>query len=244
LSNFKLTYKRFSEQSILVEWPQDISEITLDDVLGFKKAIKKSNAKEVLQINSAYNSILINYTYTIDNFNDEILTLKHIYSAKVNLEKGIFKLWKIPVCYDDEFALDIDLISEAQKCNKTEIIQRHSEVLYTVYFIGFLPGFLYLGGLDERLNFPRKETPRLHIEKGAVAIGGNQTGVYPNESPGGWNVIGNAPVTFFDVSKEIPCFAMAGDKIQFVPITLKQHKDISALAKAGVYQLESEVLDG
>ena len=105
-----------------------------------------------------------------------------------------------------------------------------------------MPGFLYLGGLNNALNFPRKSTPRLQIHKGAVGIGGNQTGIYPSQSPGGWNIIGNSPIKFFDVSKNRPCFAKSGDKIQFYPITIKKHKDITALVDAGVYQLESEVL--
>ena len=112
-----------------------------------------------------------------------------------------------------------------------------------IYFIGFLPGFLYLGGLDERLFTPRKSTPRLRIEKGAVAIGGKQTGIYPQESPGGWNIIGNSPIQFFDNSKNTPCFAKAGDKLQFYSITLKEHHDIKVLVDAGVFQLESEEID-
>jgi len=153
-------------------------------------------------------------------------------------------LWKIPVCYDDAFALDLDEISIKKNLSKQKIIALHTQAIYTIYFIGFLPGFLYLGGLDPALNFPRKSTPRLQIKKGAVGIGGKQTGVYPTQSPGGWNIIGNSPISFFNVSTKIPCFAKAGDKIQFYSISLKQHKAISVLVKEGVYQLESEVLYG
>lgn len=87
---------------------------------------------------------------------------------------------------------------------------------------------------------PRKSTPRLQVAKGAVAIGGNQTGIYPNESPGGWNIIGNSPLNFFDVSKEKPCFAKAGDRVQFYSVSLKTYNNIKTLVEAGVYQLESE----
>ena len=101
-----------------------------------------------------------------------------------------------------------------------------------------------MGGLDERLHIARKQTPRLTIEKGAVAIGGQQTGVYPSESPGGWNVIGNTPISFFDVNKKVPCFASLGDRIVFKPITLKEYNHVKILVEAGVYQMESEVIDG
>jgi inhibitor of KinA len=148
------------------------------------------------------------------------------------------------VCYDSIFGLDLIEISKQKGMSEDAIIKLHSQTFYTVYFIGFLPGFLYLGGLDEKLYFPRKETPRLKVEKGAVAIGGKQTGVYPNISPGGWQIIGNSPISFFDSSKGEPCFAKSGDKIEFYAISKEKYDDIKALVDAGVYQLESEVIDG
>src|SRR5690606_22673794 len=152
-------------------------------------------------------------------------------------------LWKIPVSYDAVFGIDLEAICLEKRISKNELIKRHSQAIYTVYFIGFLPGFLYLGGLDEVLHIARKSTPRLKIEKGAVAIGGHQTGVYPTESPGGWNIIGNSPIEFFNPKSNPPCFAEAGDKISFYPISLKEYRDIKTLSEAGVYQLESEVMN-
>lgn len=228
----------------MIEWPSKIDIKTLEEVILFRERLEKFLVKEIIEIKSAYSSILISYNTTIDNIYDEILKLKAIYSTQNEVNKSFFRQWKIPVCYDDEFALDLGEISLKNKMSKQDIIALHSQAIYTVFFIGFLPGFLYLGGLNNAIHFPRKAIPRLQIEKGAVAIGGNQTGVYPSQSPGGWNIIGNSPIKFFDVSKSIPCFVKPGDKIQFYPITLKQHKNITALINAGVYQLESEVLNG
>lgn len=228
----------------MIEWPSKIDIKTLEEVILFRERLEKFLVKEIIEIKSAYSSILISYNTTIDNIYDEILKLKAIYSTQNEVNKSFFRQWKIPVCYDDEFALDLGEISLKNKMSKQDIIALHSQAIYTVFFIGFLPGFLYLGGLNNAIHFPRKAIPRFQIEKGAVAIGGNQTGVYPSQSPGGWNIIGNSPIKFFDVSKSIPCFVKPGDKIQFYPITLKQHKNITALINAGVYQLESEVLNG
>jgi len=244
LDTFQLTYKPYGERSILVEWPADINVNILQDILKFKNKIRNHIFESKIEVKSAYNSLLITYDFTIENINDKISALKTLYLSSGDIPKTQFRLWKIPVCYEDEFALDLEDISDKKQLSKKEIIQLHSGTIYTVFFIGFLPGFLYLGGLDERLYFPRKSTPRQLIIKGAVAIGGNQTGVYPNESPGGWNIIGNSPINFFDASKDIPCFAKAGDKIQFVPISLKQYNDLSLIVKAGVYQMESEVIHG
>ncbi|MEH6536137.1 MAG: 5-oxoprolinase subunit PxpB [Psychroserpens sp.] len=242
--DFELTYRRFSERSILVEWPTEITENILDDVLIFKNHLLNSRVKSIVQVNNAYSSILIIYKFTIDNVYGEILMLKTSYSDRVSKTKRALKHWRIPVCYDNDFGLDLVEISENKKLSKLEIIKLHSEAIYIVFFVGFLPGFLYLGGLDKRLYFPRKKSPRLHIEKGAVAIGGQQTGVYPNLSPGGWNIIGNSPIHFFDPNKREPCFAKSGDKIQFIPIDRSQYDEIQDKIDNGSYQIESEVFYG
>lgn len=240
--SFSLTYKRFGECSILIEWPSEINSSILQDILRFKSSIENNDVKQVVGLISAYNSLLVMYDFFNFDFKNEIEVLKAICLTKEQSKKAASKLWRIPVCYDVSFGIDLDFISEEKKQPKDLLVKQHSEVVYTIYFIGFLPGFLYLGGLNEALFTPRKSTPRLKIEKGAVAIGGKQTGVYPQESPGGWNIIGNSPINFFDNSKKQPCFAKAGDKLQFYSISLKEHQNIKALVAAKVYQLESEVI--
>ncbi|MCK8481211.1 5-oxoprolinase subunit PxpB [Psychroserpens algicola] len=237
---YNLTYQRFSERSILVEWPSDINENILRDVLGFKNRLEHSNIKEIVQVNSAYSSLLVIYVSTIDNVYDEIKRLKVEYSSRDCLDRPVFKFWEIPVCYDKEFGIDLEEISEEKNCSISQIIQLHSQPIYTVYFVGFLPGFLYLGGLDKGLHFPRKVSPRLQIKKGAVAIGGAQTGIYPNASPGGWNIIGNSPLEFFNPNHDIPCFAKAGDNIKFIPVDRDVYNQILMDVQNGRYHIKSQ----
>lgn len=244
MGKYNLTYKPFGERSILVEWPSKIDKNILFDVLNFKDVLQKSLLKEKVYIKSAYNSILISYDITINKIYDKIFAFEQLYLGLSKVEKSAFKLWKIPVCYDVKFGIDLEEVSNKNNLLIGEIIRLHSAQIYQIYFIGFLPGFLYLGGLDKKLHFPRRATPRLQVKKGAIAIGGNQTGVYPNISPGGWNIIGNSPINFFDVTNSQPCFAQAGDSIQFYPVTRKEYDDIKTLVEAGVYQIESEVLHG
>ncbi|XCF05228.1 5-oxoprolinase subunit PxpB [Tamlana crocina] len=241
---FKLIYKPYGQHGILVEWPASIDEATLNDVLWFKSKLNSNATENIVEARSSYHSLLIIYSRFENGFDNEVLRLKSIYSSEEKSKKLKSTLWHIPVCYDAQFGVDLESISKAKNLSEDEIVNLHSQTIYTVYFIGFLPGFLYLGGLDERLATPRKATPRLQIEKGSVAIGGNQTGVYPSASPGGWNIIGNSPVNFFNVKNETPCFAKAGDHIKFYFIDLKEHQNIKALVNAGVFQIESEVLDG
>jgi inhibitor of KinA len=241
--SFNLTFKPFGERAILIEWPHIISETILKDILQFKSKIKSNNIEAIVEIKSAYNSLLIIYDTICRNFENNVNILKKVYNSSDFKYDKLSKLYKIPVCYDAIFGIDLEALSEEKKLSKEAIITRHSGAIYTVYFIGFLPGFLYLGGLDEVLNTPRKSTPRLKIEKGSVAIGGNQTGVYPTESPGGWNIIGNTPVEFFNPKNSPPCFAKAGDKIIFKPISTNEYNDIKILVEVGVYQIESSILN-
>jgi inhibitor of KinA len=240
---FNLTYKPFGERAILIEWPPIIDEDILKDIVNFRNYIENKDIKSIVELKPAYNSLLISYNTICMNFENEVNVLKGVYSTADFKDESKSLMWKIPVCYDTVFGIDLEAISKEKNLSKAEIIKRHSQAIYTVYFIGFLPGFLYLGGLDESLHTPRKSTPRLQIEKGAVAIGGNQTGIYPTESPGGWNIIGNSPIEFFNPTIEPPCFAKAGDKISFKPITIQEFKTIKLLVEGGVYQIESEVLD-
>lgn len=240
---FNLQYKRFGERSILIEWPAIIDENILRDIIDFKNQINKNNIKEIDELKSAYNSLLVVYDSICRDFENDVKLLKNLYKSPDIKHDIVSKSWKIPVCYDLFFGVDLEAISLEKNLSIDDIINRHSQAIYTVYFIGFLPGFLYLGGLNESLIVPRKATPRLKVEQGSVAIGGNQTGVYPKESPGGWNIIGNSPISFFDITKEIPCFSKPGDQIIFYPITIKEHENIKILVDAGVYQMESEVIN-
>ena len=119
----------------------------------------------------------------------------------------------------------------------------HSKAIYSVYLIGFLPGFMYLGGLDYTLHIPRKKEPRIRVPKGSVAIGGEQTGIYPQQSPGGWNILGNTPINLFDKSKDIPCFAKPGDKVKFFQISEDEYKLIEKEVELDLYELNKEVLN-
>ncbi|UKM64395.1 5-oxoprolinase subunit PxpB [Flavobacteriaceae bacterium GSB9] len=242
--NFQLVYKPYGEHVILVEWPAEIREDILTDLLRFKSDLMWLNIENITEVRTAYHSVLVVYSHFETGLKEEIERLKSIYSAKGNKTNLKATLWRIPVCYDASFGIDLEIISKVNKLSVSDIIKMHSDAIYRVYFIGFLPGFLYLGGLNEKLSIGRKATPRLKIEKGAVAIGGHQTGVYPSASPGGWHIIGNSPINFFNMESETPCFASAGDQIKFYPISIKEHQDIKALVDANVYQIESEVIDG
>jgi len=127
----------------------------------------------------------------------------------------------IPVCYDPSLGLDLPWVAAHLNLSIEAIIHLHSSIQYRVYMIGFIPGFPYMGILPTALEVPRKQTPSMKIPAGSVAIAGKQTGIYPAEVPGGWQVIGRTPLKMFDPCKSPCSFLNAGDLVQFKPITLE-----------------------
>ncbi|WP_459209743.1 5-oxoprolinase subunit PxpB [Aquimarina rhabdastrellae] len=241
---FDLNYSRYGAYSILIEWPQEINENILYDIIRFKKRIKQESLKEKLQVINGYNSLLIFYDLDIENFYDKVDLLKNIYYTLTDDIKYNRKVWQIPVCYSEKVVEDLSTYAKQKKLDITEIIALHTASKYTMYFTGFLPGFLYLGGLDEKLFIDRKEIPSLKIKPGTVAIGGKQTGIYPIESPGGWYGIGRTPLRFFDVQLEKPTFIEAGDQIQFYSVDEKEYNAISADVELRKYKPEYKIIDG
>jgi len=128
----------------------------------------------------------------------------------------------IPVCYGDEFGPDLDFVAEHNGLDREEVITLHSEGLYRIYAIGFAPGFCYLGGLHRKLHCPRLESPRQKVLAGSVGIAGSQTGVYPQDSPGGWRLIGRTPLRLFAPERQEPLLYGPGDSIRFQPISLEE----------------------
>lgn len=242
MNSYNLKYFQYNDNSLLISWPERIDENINNDVNEFKKTLE-TGFKYILEIRSSYCSLLLIFNKKINNINKLIEKLKNLYLSRKSLSKYDRILWNIPVCYENSFALDIDIISKQNKISKEDIIVRHSKTIYSIYLIGFLPGFMYLGGLDNTLHTPRKEEPRLRVPKGSVAIGGEQTGIYPQQSPGGWNILGNTPINLFDKSKDTPCFAKPGDKVKFFQVSEDQYKLIEKEVEFGLYELNKEVLN-
>ena len=233
--------KQMGEKSFLIDFQPVIEENLLFDLLNLKEKIQKNNIEASVEVINAFNSLLVIYDSPIEDVYGEKMKLKScIGKAKIQ-EKRKTQLFHIPVSYDDKFGLDLQYISQAKSLSINEIISLHTAPFYTVFFIGFLPGFLYLGGLDKRLQISRRNKPRLEVPKGAVGIGENQTGIYPQTSPGGWQIIGNSPVPLFNPQQDPPCEISAGDKLKFYPVSLEEHKIISEEVKTGTFSFKKEL---
>jgi len=139
----------------------------------------------------------------------------------------------IPTVYGGEFGPDLPFVAEQCGLTEEQVIRLHTRPTYYVYMLGFTAGYPYLGGMPKRLTTPRLPSPRLRVPAGSVGIGGNQTGVYPVESPGGWRLIGRTPLTLFDPSWEVPVLIRPGDQVKFVRISPDEFKEHRAGGRPG-----------
>ncbi|TCD27012.1 5-oxoprolinase subunit PxpB [Pedobacter psychrodurus] len=128
----------------------------------------------------------------------------------------------IPVCYGSDFGQDLLTVARTNNLTETEVIDIHTAGQYIVFMIGFVPGFAYMGGMDIRLSTPRKEVPNAKIPAGSVGIAGNQTGIYPLETPGGWQIVGKTPLKMFDVNRSQPSLLKGGDLVTFKAIGINE----------------------
>jgi len=177
----------------------------------------------VINIHPGYTSML----FTLDKMaiiDDTIQAIENSLDMGQNYERPQTRLVEIPVLYGDNYGMDIQRVAQFSGLNEKEIIQQHQSGNYLVYFLGFSPGFPYIGGMDIELTTPRLQTPRKCVPQGSVAIAGRQTGIYPFSSPGGWNLIGRTPLEIFNLSNPQNSLIQMGDKVQFKSISKDEYK--------------------
>ena len=244
MNNYPISIRPFGVHAVLIEWPNEVAEPILHDILQFMEYLRKQLDADAWEMVPAYNSLtLILRKKAIDfkTFGDQ---LHKWYSEKGSSEPREKYRWRLPVCYDADFGVDLKGISDQTNRSVKEIISLHTQNVYTVYGIGFLPGFMYLGGLPKALEIPRRKSPRLKVPKGSVGLAGRQTGIYPQESPGGWNLIGNCSVPIFNAEKDPPSFVSVGDQIQFYAISRAEYDLHKIEGEVGIYKIEKIRIDG
>ncbi len=206
--------------------------ILFNEVASYSLACKIAHLNQQLHIQlknyvtdfiPSYQSITLNFEpSTIQFFDLQSLLEQFLSKWRWNDDNFNFsnkaQVIEIPVCYEKEFAPDLAYVAKHCGLTQQQVINTHSEAKYWVYMLGFQPGFLYLNGLNQALHCPRKPMPNTQIETGSVGIGGSQTGVYSLASPGGWQIIGQTPISLFNINKASPTIAKPLDEIQFKPI--------------------------
>ena len=224
--------------ALSVELGDDISPETNRRVRYLSLAIQGESIPGIIDLVPTYRSVLVYYDplrLTLPDLQERIRTLEeHLEKAGVQAPN----LVEIPTVYGGEYGPDLGHVAEHNGITTEEVIRLHSGADYLVYMMGFTPGFTYLGGMSERVATPRLQTPRTAIPAGSVGIAEQQTGIYPTESPGGWQLIGRTPLQLFDPQRDPPVVIDAGDYVRFVPIDEIAYLELERQVRAGTYRAD------
>lgn len=224
------------DSALLIEFEQKIAPEINAQITAFVHLLKGQHIEGVTDLIPAFASLLINYDPRVIGYKDLKARIEELLKIEVSEEAGDVRVFEIPVCYGGEYGPDIANIAENAGLSEQEVIDIHCSKDYLIYMLGFLPGFVYLGGLDERIHTPRLANPRISIPAGSVGIAASQTGIYPLNSPGGWQLLGMTPVKTYDPERETPILVEAGDYIRFVPVTEEEFLKIKKQVDDGTYE--------
>ncbi|HEY6183488.1 MAG TPA: 5-oxoprolinase subunit PxpB [Terriglobales bacterium] len=219
-------FKRASDQSLLVYLGSEISLPTHQRVIKLLRLLEREPIAGVRDLHPAYCSLLINFDL-LQLRHDDLEAMARSYLGRLDDETlPEPRRIEIPVCYEENFSPDLGDVCATLKMTAEQVIALHGSVEYVVYFLGFVPGFAYLGELPTSLEIPRLPSPRRAVPHGSVGIAGNQTGVYPFATPGGWRLIGRTPVQMFRGGQNAESLLSIGDRVRFVPITTERFAEL------------------
>lgn len=233
-SFFPYTIYPLGDSALTIDFGNSIDPAINEQVIALFHLLNKKPVLSMKETVPAYSTLTVYYDYfqaaknkqqeqtafeLIKNKVEELMSTGFEIAAKEE------RVIRIPVCYNSEFAMDIETIAKGNSSSAEEIISIHSTTSYKVFMLGFLPGFAYMGTVDEKISYARKQQP-VNVAAGSVGIAGRQTGIYPLDSPGGWQIIGRTPLKLFDKEQSNPVLLQAGDTVQFYSITKDEFEDI------------------
>jgi len=207
-------------------------------------AIEELAVPGVLELVPTYRAILVYYDPLLVTYAELVDHLEALEATQATAPPSAPRVVEIPTVYGGEYGPDLEHVSEHCGLPEDEVIRIHSGTDYLIYMMGFTPGFPYLGGMSDHIATPRLQTPRTIIPAGSVGIAEKQTGVYPTESPGGWQLIGRTPVRLFDPGREPPVMVEAGDYLRFVSVTENTFRQLEEQVRSGEYQAVVRAAEG
>lgn len=237
-------YLNSGDKALVIEFSDKISDEVNSKVRSMMIAIEQRKINGIVEITPTYRSLMVHYNPLKVKYNDLINSLKEIEQDLGNIEIPAPRVIEIPTLYGGEYGPDIENVSSHNNLSIDEVIKIHTSRDYLIYMIGFTPGFPYLGGMDEKIATPRLKTPRTKITGGSVGIAGNQTGIYPIDSPGGWQLIGKTPLKLYDPNRNPPILLQSGDYIKFVEINEKEYREIEEKINSGIYEYKIYMREG
>lgn len=233
----KFDISAYGERHLLIQFDQAVDLAVNRQVHALKRAILSSNTAGVLQVVPAYCSLSVLFDPNVIGAIELTNQLNNLDIQETGEESR--SLYRIPVCYDSSLGWDIEEVQKLNALTKQELIELHTTPAYHTFMLGFLPGFPYLGKLTDKLQVARRAHARTRVFAGAVGLAGDQTGIYPSEAPGGWQIVGATPVPMFQSSWQHPALLREGDKVQFFSVNLHDYHLIAKDIKSGNFNYKS-----
>ena len=244
----KPTISPVGDCAISIDFGQVIDPKINRQIRQVIEQIKVLQLDGIIELVPTYCALLVQYDAMVYTYSDICKILEPTLQESVtDSANELVTIVEIPTVYGGEFGPDLGFVASYNHISKDEVVSIHSGTDYLVYMLGFIPGFTYLGGMDPRIATPRLSSPRTLIPAGSVGIAGEQTGTYPSDSPGGWQIIGRTPVTMYDMSKKQAALLQAGDYVRYVPINENEFHRIKLLGSnyiPSMYEVEVGELRG
>lgn len=234
-------YLTAGDKALTVEYGNEISEDISSKIRSMVVALELNKIEGVVEIVPTYRSLMVHYNPLAIGYDNLVKNLKSLEGKLNDISLPEPEIIEIPTLYGGEYGPDIENVAQHNGISIEEVIKIHSSKEYLIYMLGFTPGFPYLGGMDERIATPRLKVPRTKISKGSVGIAGSQTGIYPIDSPGGWQLIGRTPLKLYEPNREVPILLKAGNYIKFVPISESKYKAIGESVDNGTYKYKTYI---
>ena len=244
----KPTISPVGDCAISIDFGQVIDPKINRQIRQIIEQIKGLQLDGIVELVPTYCALLVQYDAMVYSYSDICRILEPTLQESVtDSANELVTIVEIPTVYGGEFGPDLGFVASYNHLSEAEVVSIHSGTDYLVYMLGFIPGFTYLGGMDPRIATPRLSSPRTLIPAGSVGIAGEQTGTYPSDSPGGWQIIGRTPVTMYDMSKEQAALLQAGDYVRYVSIDENEFHRVKSLGMEyipSIYEIESGDLRG
>ena len=226
----KPTISPVGDRAISIDFGQVIDPTINRHIRQTIERIKALQLEGIIELVPTYCALLVEYDAMLYSYSEICNIIEPtLEEGMTNTTNELVTVVEVPTVYGGEFGPDLSFVASHNHLSEDEVISIHSGTDYLVYMLGFIPGFTYLGGMDPRIATPRLSSPRTLIPAGSVGIAGEQTGTYPSDSPGGWQIIGRTPVTMYDMSKAQAALLNAGDYVRYVPIDESEFHRVKAL---------------
>ncbi len=219
-------FATLSDRALVVHLGDQIDTAMFRAVRSMSRQLEANPPAGMVEVVPAFTTVAVYY--------DPLCTSEAELTSHINGLESLLdstaepppRIVEIPVCYGGEFGSDLEFVAKHARISTSEVIEVHSAADYLVHMIGFAPGFPYLGGMSSKISTPRRSSPRLKIPAGSVGIAGDQTGIYPLETPGGWQLIGRTPLELFQPNQDPPTLLQAGDVVRFRSISPQQFREL------------------